>query len=140
MSAAGPSPPRDHQAPRQTRGHHVSPAPGLTLPVPPPAVPDTPAQGLRVFALGQRLRHSADHVAHRAGTANGARLRRWFQEKKAGWSAVLADPQIPVTSTLLDQTHNAIERQLVAMKGFHHPGGSQQAFLRWLAHLYNLIP
>src|SRR5215470_16849975 len=40
---------------------------------------------LRVFALGQRLRHFADHVAHRAGTANGARVRRWFQEKKAGW-------------------------------------------------------
>jgi hypothetical protein len=47
-------------------------------------------KGLRVFALGQRLRHFADHVAHRAGMANGARVRRWFQEKKAGWYAVLA--------------------------------------------------
>jgi hypothetical protein len=35
---------------------------------------------------------------------------------------------------------NAIERKLFAMKGFHHPGGSQQAFLMGLAHLYNLIP
>src|SRR5262245_34127932 len=26
------------------------------------------------------------------------------------------------------------------MKGFHHPGGSQQAFLTGLAHLYNLVP
>ena len=26
------------------------------------------------------------------------------------------------------------------LKGFHHPGGSQQAFLTGLAHLYNLIP
>ena len=26
------------------------------------------------------------------------------------------------------------------MKGFHHPNGSQQAFLRGLAHLYNLVP
>jgi len=26
------------------------------------------------------------------------------------------------------------------MKGFHHPGGSQQALLTGLAHLYNLIP
>src|SRR5207247_4617945 len=26
------------------------------------------------------------------------------------------------------------------MKGFHHPGGSQAAFLTDLAHLYNLIP
>src|SRR6266481_2981983 len=97
-------------------------------------------KGLRVFALGQRLRHFADHVAATAGSANGERVRRWFRDKKAGWYAVLADPQMPVTSTLLDQAHNAIERQLFAMKGFHHPGGSQQAFLTGLAHLYNFIP
>ena len=95
---------------------------------------------LRVFALGQRLRHFADHVATTAGTANGERVRRWIQDKKAGWYAVLADPQMPRTSTLLDQAHNAIERKLFAMKGFHHPDGSQQAFLAGLAHLYNLIP
>ena len=47
---------------------------------------------------------------------------------------------MPVTSTLLDQAHNAIERKLFAMKGFHHPSGSQQAFLAGLAHLYNLVP
>src|SRR2546423_780894 len=86
-------------------------------------------QSLRVVALGQRLRHFADHVAHKAGVANGERVRRWCQEKKAGWYAVLADPQMPATSTLLDQAHNAIERKLFAMKGCHHPGGSQQAFL-----------
>ena len=86
-------------------------------------------KGLRVFALGQRLRHFANHVAATAGVANGARVRRWFQDKKAGWYAVLTDPQMPVTSTLLDQAHHAIERKLFAMKGFHHPGGSQQAFL-----------
>jgi hypothetical protein len=97
-------------------------------------------QGLRVFALGQRLRRCADHVATTAGTANGERVRRWVQDKKAGWYAVLADPQMPVTSTLLDQAHNAIARKLFAMKGFHHPGGSQQAFLTGLAHLYNLVP
>src|SRR6266511_2466275 len=97
-------------------------------------------KGLRVFALGQRLRHFADHVAHTAGTANGERVRRWFQEKKAGWYAVLADPQMPATSTLLDQAHNAIERKLFAMKGFHQPKGSQQVFLTGLAHLYNLVP
>jgi len=97
-------------------------------------------KGLRVFALGQRLRRFADHVTTTAGTANGERVRRWIQEKKAGWYAVLADPQMPVTSTLLDQAHNAIERKLFALKGFHHPGGSQQAFLTGLAHLYNLIP
>jgi hypothetical protein len=97
-------------------------------------------KGLRVFALGQRLRHFADHVTATAGVANGERVRRWFQDKKAGWYAVLADPQMPVTSTLLDQAHNAIERKLFAMKGFHHPTGSQQVFLRGLAHLYNLVP
>jgi hypothetical protein len=97
-------------------------------------------KGLRVFALGQRLRHFADHVATTAGVANGERVRRWFQDKKAGWYTVLADPQMPATSTLLDQAHNTIERKLFAMKGFHHPGGSQQAFLTGLAHLYNLVP
>ena len=97
-------------------------------------------KGLRVFALGQRLRHCADRVTTTAGTANGKRVRQWFQEKKTGWYAVLADPQMPVTSTLLDQAHNAIDRKLFAMKGFHHPHGSQAAFLTGLAHLYNLIP
>ena len=97
-------------------------------------------KGLRVFALGQRLRHFADHVATTAGTANGQRVRQWFQDKKVGWYTVLADPRMPVTSTLLDQAHNAIERELFMMKGFHHPKGSQQAFLRGLAHLYNLVP
>jgi hypothetical protein len=97
-------------------------------------------KGLRVFALGQKLRRFADHVATTAGAANGERVRRWFQEKKAGWYTVLEDPQMPVTSTLLDQAHHAIERKLFAMKGFHHPKGSQQAFLTGLAHLDNLVP
>jgi hypothetical protein len=97
-------------------------------------------KGLRVFALGQRLRRFADHVATTAGPTNGKRVRHWFQCKKAGWYAVLEDPQMPLTSTLLDQAHNAIDRRLFMMKGFHHPKGSQQAFLRGLAHLYNLVP
>ena len=97
-------------------------------------------RGLRVFALGQQVRRFADHVATTAGTANGERVRRWFQDKKGGWYAVLEDPQMPVTSTLLDQAHNAIERKWFAMKGFHHPGGNQQAFLIGLAHRYNLVP
>jgi hypothetical protein len=54
-------------------------------------------KSLRVFALGQRLRRFADHVATTAGFANGERVRRWFQEKKAGWYAVFEDPQMPVT-------------------------------------------
>jgi hypothetical protein len=95
---------------------------------------------LRVFALGQRLRRFVDHVTGTAGTANGTRVRRWVQEKRAGWYAVLEHPQMSMTSTLLDQAHNTMERKLFAMKGFHHPGGSQQAFLTGLAHLYNLVP
>jgi hypothetical protein len=97
-------------------------------------------KGLRVFAWGQRLRRFADHVAATAGAANSARVRQWFQDKKAGWYAVIEDPQMPMTSTLLDQAHNAIERKLFAMKGFHHAGGRQQAFLTGPAHLYNLVP
>jgi hypothetical protein len=97
-------------------------------------------KGLRVFALGQKLRRFADHVATMAGAANGQRVRQWFQDKKAGWYAVLEDPQMPATSTLLDQAHNAMDRNLFMMKGFHHPGGSQEAFLTGLAHLHNLIP
>ncbi len=95
---------------------------------------------LRVVALGQRLRRFADHVATTVGPAHGERVRSWFQAKKAGWYTVLADPQMPAMSTVLDQAHNAIDRKLFAMKDFHHPGGSQATFLTGLAHLYNLIP
>jgi hypothetical protein len=97
-------------------------------------------EGLRVFVLGQRLRRFADHVAHTDGATNGERVRQWMWAKKAGWYAVLEDPRMPVTSTLLDQAHHAIDRKLFVMKGFHHPGGSQQAFVTGLAHLYNLVP
>jgi hypothetical protein len=68
-----------------------------------------------VCALGQRLHHFADHGAHTAGEANGNRVRQWFQDKKAGWYAVLEDVRMPVTSTLLDQAHNAI----VNVRGSH---------------------
>ncbi len=97
-------------------------------------------KSLRVVALGQRLRHFAAHITATAGAEYGERVRRWFQDKKAGWYTVLADPQMPAMSTVLDQAHNAIDRKLFAMKGFHHAGGSQAAFLTGLAHLYNLIP
>jgi hypothetical protein len=97
-------------------------------------------KGLRVFALGQRLRRFADHISTTAGAANGARVRQWFQDKKVGWYAILEDPRMPVSSTFLDQAHNAMDWKLFMMKEFHHPGGSQQAFLTGLAHLYNLVP
>ena len=95
---------------------------------------------LRVVALCQRLRHFADHITATLGPEHGEHVRQWFQAKKAGWYAVLADPKMPASSTLLDQAHNAIDRKLFMMKDFHHPGGSQPTFLTGLAHLYNLIP
>src|SRR6266571_629072 len=69
-------------------------------------------KSLRVVALGQRLRHFADRIATTMGAAHGERVRHWFQEKKAGWYTVLADPQRPAMSTVLDQAHNAIDRKL----------------------------
>src|SRR5262249_58568894 len=65
-------------------------------------------KGLRVFALGQRLRHFADRVAHSAGEANGERVRRWFHEKKAGWYAILEDPRIAGARTLPGQAQYAV--------------------------------
>jgi hypothetical protein len=53
---------------------------------------------------------------------------------------VLEDPKMAAMSTVLDQAHNAMDRKLFAMQGFHHPGGSQAAFLTGLVYLYNLIP
>jgi hypothetical protein len=94
---------------------------------------------LRVVALGQRLRRFADYITTTVGAEHGERVRHWMQDKKAGWYAVLADPKMPAMSTRLDQAHNAMDRKLFAMKGFHHPGGSQSAFLTGLAHLYNLM-
>ena len=51
-------------------------------------------KGLRVFALGQRLPTLLTTWRTAQGTPTG-RVRRWFQDKKAGWYAVLADPQMP---------------------------------------------
>jgi len=47
---------------------------------------------------------------------------------------------MPVTSTLLDQAHNARDRKLFMTKGWNYPQRNQQALLRGLAHLYNLGP
>src|SRR6266702_4331515 len=95
---------------------------------------------LRVVALGQSLRRFAEHLSNTVGEDHGKRVRNGFEEKKSGWYAMLADPQMPAMSTVRDQAHNAIDRKLFMMKGFHHPGGRQTAFLTGLAHLYNLIP
>src|SRR5439155_20123081 len=62
-------------------------------------------KSLRVVALSQRLRHFADHIDTTVGEAHGERVRQWFKDKKAGWYAVLEDPQMPAMSTVLDQAH-----------------------------------
>src|SRR5215831_13554263 len=97
-------------------------------------------KSVRIVALGQRLRHFVAHITTTAGEEHGERVRRWVQDKKAGWYAVLADPKMPAMRTVLDQAPNALDRKLFNMKGFHHVGGNQAAFLTGLAHLYNLIP
>ncbi len=61
-------------------------------------------KGLRVFALGQRLRRFIAHVATTAGTANGERVRRWFREKlrrEAVWRNVGTPEGIQVPSESL---------------------------------------
>jgi hypothetical protein len=97
-------------------------------------------KSLRVVSLGQRLCRFVDHITATEGEEPGERVRCWMEDKKSGWYAVLEDPKMPAMSTFLDQAHNAIDRKLFAMKGFHHPDGSQAAFVTGLAHLYNLIP
>ena len=46
-----------------------------------------------------------------------------------------AENQYPVR--LSPQRHRT---EVIRNEGFHHPGGSQQAFLTGLAHLYYLVP
>lgn len=93
-----------------------------------------------VRSLGQKLRRFAEKVSKVAGQANGERLRSWFARKRAGWYVPFRDTEMPATSTLLDQAHNALDRKLFMMKGFHHPKGTQQQFLTGLAMLYDFVP
>jgi hypothetical protein len=93
-----------------------------------------------VVAFSQKLRRFADTVDTLAGTSNGTKIRAWFQEKKPGWYVLIEHPQMPITSTLLDQAHNMVDRKLFMMKGFHHKGADPTAFLTALALLYNFVP
>jgi len=52
-------------------------------------------KSLRVVALGQLLRHFANRIDPAVGEDHGKRVRHWFEDKKAGWYAVLEDPQMP---------------------------------------------
>ncbi len=83
-------------------------------------------KGLRVFALGQRLRHFADHVTTTAGEANGARPTVVSGQE----SRLVCGPRRPADAG--DEyavRPSAMDRKLFIMKGFYHPGGSQQAFV-----------
>lgn len=91
-------------------------------------------------SLGQRLRRFTEQVTHLAGEENGMRVRKWVERKKAGWYVLFQDANIPKTTTPIDQLHNAMDRKLFMMKGFHHEGGNQKVFLNGFAVLANLIP
>ena len=89
--------------------------------------------------LGHCLRHAINKLPGKL-VALASPLRKALRSRlhtgwrtKGGLVCGVADPLMPVTSTLLDQAHNAIDRKLFMMQGFHHPDGSQQAFLRGLA-------
>jgi hypothetical protein len=86
-------------------------------------------------SLSQRLRRFVEQVTCLAGESNGGRVKRWIQRKKVGWYALNEDSAIPKTTTPVDQIHNAIDRKLFMMKGFHHENGSQLLFLNGLAIL-----
>ena len=94
---------------------------------------------LRVFALGQRLRHFADYVATTAGmTAVHVYGVGFSTSKRAGMPS--SQPhrcQRPAPCWISRITPWSA---VFAMKGFHHPQGSQQVFLTGLAHLYKLVP
>ncbi len=97
-------------------------------------------KGLKLFSFGQKLRRFAEKVRALAGSENAEKITEWIRSKKGGWYKLFEDSRIPATSTLPDQAHNAIDRKLFMMKGFHHPDGGQQAFLNAMAILYNIIP
>ena len=97
-------------------------------------------KGLKVFSFGQKLRRFGEKVSQTAGAENGERISEWAGRKKTGWFSVLSCPDMPSTTVRLDQVHNALNRKLFMMKGFHHPDGSQAVFLNGLAALYNFIP
>jgi len=95
---------------------------------------------LKIFSFGQKLRRFKEAVLQAAGPLNAERISDWIRRKKSGWFSVLSCPDMPATTVRADQAHNAVDRKLFMMKGFHHPDGSQPVFLSGLAVLYNFIP
>ncbi len=96
--------------------------------------------GLEVSSLAQRLRHFSKRVEQEAGEDNASAIKEWVAHKKEGWFKTLRERHMPKTSTLLDQSHNHLNRKLFMMQHFHHPDGNKTRFLNALAILYNIIP
>ena len=131
--------PRPQQTPEQTDCFVGAHPQGVPREVSRPAAPVSPAQEPARICLGPAAAPLANRIDKAVGEDHGERVRHWFEDKKAGWYAVLEDPQMPAMSTVLDQAHNAIDRKLFAMKGSTIPEGVRSV-LTGLAHLYNLIP
>jgi hypothetical protein len=93
-----------------------------------------------VFGLGQKLRRFHEEVSQRAGKELGLAVKEWIGRKKQGWFEWVRHPLMPSTTTLLDQAHNAINRKLFAMKGFHQDSRHQKQYLNGFALLYNFVP
>ena len=106
--------PCDHPAPRRNWPRCVAGPQGLARSVSLLVVPGTTAERPRCspWASGYALCRSCSH--HGSG-GHGDRVRRWLRNKSGPVGG--PQPQMPVTSTLYDQAHNAIERKLFAMKG-----------------------
>ncbi len=96
--------------------------------------------GLEAFSVAQRLRQFPKQVEKYADRQNAQRVKEWIDEKKRGWINTIKDPNMPKTSTFLDQAHRRIDRKLFMMQAFHHPLSNKQPFLNALATLYNFIP
>ena len=115
-------PPRDQQAPEETGGDRVPGPQGLALAVPHPAATGRAsgrACGCLRWASGYATLPTTSPP--RLGRPMASGYGAGFRTRKRAGMRCLTDPQMPATSTLLDQAHNAIERKLFAMKGFHHP-------------------
>jgi len=95
---------------------------------------------MKLFRLGQKLRRFAEKITKTTGKDNGTRIKEWIHRKKQGWFVLFNDSNMPAMSTCLDQAHNAIDRKLFMMKGFHHEKGNQKYFINGIALLYNVIP
>lgn len=96
--------------------------------------------GPHVFALGPKLRCVTEYVGIVADQAQRLRIHEWMTQKKPQRYAVYTNWQRPWTTTWVDQAHHALDRQVLMIRGFHHPPGHQRAFLNGLALLYDLLP